>query len=70
VAPQLSDQTPPTAEAAKPHRSRWLRIAIIAGAAAAAGAAIIVYNRQPGRTSPAITGVTVNVGGAVPGPPH
>lgn len=65
-----ADQTPPTAAPAKHHLSRWVWVAVIAGVAVGAGAAIIVTNHQSGRTSPPPPGVTVNVGGgASPGAP-
>ena len=70
VAQGPADRIPATAAPAKRHRSRWVWVAVVAGIAGA-GAAIIVANRQPGKTSAPITGVTVNVGGPSPGgPPH
>lgn len=69
VVQRPPDQTPATAAPATRHRSRWVWVAVVAGIAAGAGAAIIVTNRQPGRTSAPVTGVTVNVGGPSPGAP-
>jgi hypothetical protein len=66
---QPAEQTPATASPAKPHHSRRVWVAVIAGLAIGAGAAIVVTNRQSGRTSQPVTGATVNVGGASPGAP-
>ena len=70
VAQLPPDQTPATAAPAKRHRSPWVRVAVIAGIAIGAGAAIVLANHQSGKTSAPITGVTVNVGGGSPGGPH
>jgi hypothetical protein len=70
VPQRLPERTPATAAPAKRHHSVWIRVAIVAGIAAGAGAAIIVANRQSGRTSAPANGVTVIVGGGSPGPPH
>jgi hypothetical protein len=70
VAQQPPDQTPATAAPAKRHRSPWVRVAVVAGIAVGAGAAILLANHQPGKTSAPTTGVTVNVGGGSPGAPH
>jgi hypothetical protein len=70
VTQRPPDQTPATAAPAKRHRSPWVRVAIVAAIAVGAGAAIILANHQSGKTSAPIPGVTVNVGGGSPGPPH
>jgi hypothetical protein len=68
VAQQPADQTPATAAPAKRHRSPWVWVAV-AAIAAGAGAAIVVANRQSGRTSAPTTCITVGVGGPSPGHP-
>ncbi len=68
VVQQPAEQTPAAAAPAKHHRT-WVWVAVIAGIAVGAGTAIIVTNRQSGRTSPPTPGVTVNVGGASAGAP-
>jgi hypothetical protein len=69
VAQRTVDPTPATAAPAKRHRSTWVWVAVAAGIAAGAGGAIFVTNRQSGKTSAPITGVTVNVGGPSGGHP-
>jgi hypothetical protein len=69
VVQQPAGQTPATAAPAKHHLSKWIWLAVIAGVAVGAGTAIVVTNRQPGRTSTPTTGVTVNVGSPTPGAP-
>jgi hypothetical protein len=69
VAQRSPGQTPVTAAPAKRHRSPWVRVAVVAGIAIGAGAAIILANHQSGKTSAPITGATVNVGGGSPGAP-
>jgi hypothetical protein len=69
VVQQPADQIPATPAQVTRHHSRWVWVAVIAGIAAGAGAAIVVTNRQSGRTSTTIPGATVNVGGPSAGAP-
>jgi hypothetical protein len=70
VVQRPADQIPATAAPAKRHRSPWVWVAVVAGIAVGAGAAIVLGNHQPIKTSASIPGVTVTVGGPSPGAPH
>jgi hypothetical protein len=69
VAQRPPADTPATATPAKRHIPRWVWIAVIAGVAVGAGAAIVIAGHQPGKTSPPVTSVTINVGSGSAGAP-
>jgi hypothetical protein len=69
VAHQPAGEAPATAAPAKHHLPKWVWLAVVAGIAVGAGAAIVVEGHQSGKTSPAIPTVTVNVGGGSAGAP-
>lgn len=70
AAVQPADQAAPTAAPPKHHLSPWVWVAIVAGVAAGAGAAILAANGQSGKTSAPVTSITLNVGGASAAAPH
>jgi hypothetical protein len=69
AAAQQAEGTAAKATPAKRHLPRWVWVAVIAGVAVGAGTAIVLANRQSERTSPPVTGVSVNIGGGSAGAP-